>query len=416
MSTVETAAAGTDRPLRHRNFRLLVTGTTTSALGNTITPVALAFAVLDLGGSASDLGIVVALYALADVVTALFGGVLGDRVPRQVMLEGSSAACAVVQAAVAVLLVGGWATIPMLAVIGIVNGSLGALSQPSSAAITRMTVPAALVAKAVAQRALLQTSAGVVGFALGGVLVAAVGSGWAIGVDAATFALAAYCFSRLDVPHTRPDGVRKTFLADLGDGFREVVRHTWLVLLIGQALLYHLFYSGAQSVLGPIVVGDEFGRSAWGIALGTLMAGFVAGGLVCLRWEPRRSLFVGTALLSLTAAFPLAMAVSDHLLPILVGAFLHGFGLQVFDVQWQVSIQQNVPEDKLARVYSFDLVGSFVARPLGLVLTGPIAAAVGFDRWLVVIGLVMGGSSLLALLAPDVRHLERVVAQPGPAG
>jgi MFS family permease len=185
------------------------------------------------------------------------------------------------------------------------------------------------------------------------------------------------------------------------------MRHTWLVLLIGQALLYHLFYGGAQSVLGPIVVGDQFGRSAWGVALGTLMAGFVAGGFVCLRWEPRRSLFVGTALLSLTAAFPLAMAFSDHLLPILVGAFLHGFGLQVFDVQWQVSIQQNVPEEKLARVYSFDMVGSFVMRPLGLVLVGPVAEALGFDTWLVVIGVVMGGSSLVALLSPDVRRLER---------
>jgi MFS family permease len=407
VSTTEAAPTDTDRPLRHRNFRLLVSGTTTSALGNTITPVALAFAVLDLGGSASDLGVVVALFALADVVTVLFGGVLGDRVPRQIMLEGSSAACALTQGVVAVLLIGGWATVPLLGAIGILNGSLGALSQPSSSALTRTTVPATLVARAVAQRALLQTSAGVIGFAAGGVLVGAVGSGWAIAVDAATFAIAAYCFSRLDVPHTRPEGARPTFLADLGEGFREVLRHTWLWLLIGQALLYHLFYGGAQSVLGPIVVGDQFGRSSWGLALGTLMAGFVVGGLVCLRWEPRRSLFVGTALLSLTAAFPLAMAVSDHLLPILVGAFLHGFGLQIFDVQWQVSIQQNIPEEKLARVYSFDAVGSFVARPLGLVLTGPVAVAVGFDTWLMVIGLVMGGSSLLALLSPDVRRLER---------
>lgn len=406
MSTTETAARA-DRPLRHRNFRLLVAGTTTSSLGNAITPVALAFAVLDLGGSASELGLVVAAFALADVVTVLFGGVLGDRVPRQLMLEGSSAACVLTQGLVAALLIGGWATIPMLAVIGVVNGSLGALSQPSSSALTRMTVPTGLVSKAVAQRALMQTSAGVVGFAAGGVLVAAVGSGWAIGVDAATFAIAAYCFSRLDVPHTRPEGTRPSFLADLGDGLREVLRHTWLWLLIGQALLYHLFYSGAQSVLGPIVVGDEFGRSSWGLALGTLMAGFVAGGLVCLRWEPRRGLFVGTALLSLTAAFPLAMAFSDHLLPILVGAFLHGLGLQIFDVQWQVSIQQGVPEEKLARVYSFDMVGSFVARPLGLVVVGPIAGAVGDDRWLAVVGLVMGGSALLALLSPDVRRLSR---------
>ncbi|WP_395659674.1 MFS transporter [Nocardioides sp.] len=397
-----------DHPLRHRNFRLLVTGSATSALGNAITPVALAFAVLDLGGSATDLGLVVAAFALADVVTVLFGGVLGDRVPRQLMMEGSAAACALTQGIVAALLVLGWATIPVLGALGVVTGCLGALSQPSSSALTRMTVPTGLLGRAVALRALLQTSAAVVGYALGGVLVAAVGSGWAIAVDAATFAAAAYCFALLRVPHTRPEaGSRPTFLADLGEGLREVLSHTWLWLLIGQALLYHLFYSGAQSVLGPVVVGDGIGRSAWGVALATLMAGFVVGGLVCLRWEPRRGLFVGTVFLSLTAAFPLAMALSDQLLPILVGAFLHGFGLQIFDVQWQVSIQQNIPEDKLARVYSFDMVGSFVARPLGLALTGPVAAAVGYDQWLVVVGCVMGGSALLALLSPDVRHLQR---------
>lgn len=394
-------------PLRFRNFRLLVTGAATSSLGNAIAPVALAFAVLDLGGSATDLGLVVAAYAFADVVTVLFGGVLGDRVARQLMMEGSNAACALSQATVAVLVVGGWATMPVLAAFGAVNGCLGALSGPSSSAMTRMTVPADRLASAVALRGLLQTSAAVVGFAAGGVLVAAVGPGWAIGVDAATFAVAALCFGRLDVPHTRPEGARPSFVSDLGEGLREVLRHPWLWLLIGQALLYHLFYGGAQSVVGPIVMEDGFGRSSWGLALGTLMAGFVVGGLVCLRWRPRRLLYVGTALLSLTAAFPLAMALGDHLWPILLGAFVHGFGLQVFDVFWQLAIQENIAEDKLARVYSFDMVGSFVARPVGLVLTGPVAEVVGFHRWLVVVGCVMGGSALLALFSPDVRRLER---------
>ena len=160
-------------------------------------------------------------------------------------------------------------------------------------------------------------------------------------------------------------------------------------------------------MLGPIVVGDGLGRAAWGWALAALMVGFIVGGLVSLRWQPRRGLFVGTALLSLTAAFPFAMALSDHLAPLLLGAFLHGFGLEIFSVNWDLSIQQNVAEDKLARVYSFDLVGSFVARPLGLAFTGPVAAAVGFDRWLVVVGLVMGGSALLSLLFPSVQRLER---------
>jgi Major Facilitator Superfamily len=188
-----------------------------------------------------------------------------------------------------------------------------------------MTVPPEDLASAVSVRSLLQTGAATVGYTLGGVLVAVAGSGWAISVDALTFALAAYCYSRLRVEQTVPAGPRTSMLADLGDGAREVLAHPWLWLLIGQALIYHLFYGGAQTVLGPIVIGDQFGRSSWGLAMGTLMAGFVVGGLACLRWRPRRSLMVGTVLLSLTALFPLAMALSDHLWVVLVGAFLHGF-------------------------------------------------------------------------------------------
>ncbi|GAA4741961.1 MFS transporter [Nocardioides endophyticus] len=392
---------------RHRDFRFLVAGTASSSLGNAITPIALAFAVLDLGGSATDLGLVVGAFALADVVTVLFGGVLGDRLPRKLMMEGSAAGSALTQAVLAASLIAGLATIPMLGIVGALNGCLSALSQPSSRAMTRETVPPEHLPSAVSARSLLQTGAATVGYAVGGVLVAVAGSGWAIGVDALTFAIAAYCYSRLRVPHTRADGPRASMLADLGDGAREVLSHPWLWLLIGQAMLYHLFYGGAQTVLGPIVIGDEFGRSSWGLAMGTLMAGFVVGGLVCLRWRPRRSLLIGTMLLSLTALFPIAMALSDQLWAVLLGAFLHGFGLQVFDVFWDLSIQQNVAPDKLARVYSFDMVGSFVARPLGLALTGPIAVLVGYQEWLLVVGCVMGASSLLALTSADVRRLVR---------
>lgn len=393
--------------LRHRDFRFLVAGTASSSLGNSITPIALAFAVLDLGGSATDLGLVVGAFALADVVTVLFGGVLGDRLPRKLMMEGSAAGSALTQAFLAAALIAGFATIPMLGIVGALNGCLSALSQPSSRAMTRETVPPEHLPSAVSVRSLLQTGAATVGYAVGGVLVAVAGSGWAIGVDALTFVIAAYCYSRLRVPHTVAEGPRASMLADLGDGAREVLSHPWLWLLIGQAMLYHLFYGGAQTVLGPIVIGDEFGRSSWGLAMGTLMAGFVAGGLVCLRWRPRRSLLIGTMLLSLTALFPIAMALSDQLWVVLLGAFLHGFGLQVFDVFWDLSIQQNVAPDKLARVYSFDMVGSFVARPLGLALTGPIAVLVGYQEWLLVVGCVMGASSLLALTSSDVRRLVR---------
>ena len=108
--------------------------------------------------------------------------------------------------------------------------------------------------------------------------MAVFGSGWAIAVDAATFALAAVCFGLIRVPRAVHAATAPSLLGDLRAGAAEVFRHTWLWLLIGQALLYHLFYGGVQGVLGPIVVGDSLGRSAWGWSLGALMLGFISAG------------------------------------------------------------------------------------------------------------------------------------------
>jgi MFS family permease len=396
-----------DHPLRHSPFRWLVSGTTINLLGSGIAPVALAFAVLDLGGGASQLGLVVGLYALADVGAVLFGGVLGDRLPRTVMMQGTAAAAAVVQGLVALSLIGGWSSIPLLAGLGMINGALSALGSPSASAITPQTVPPDLLQRAISWRRIAQNVAMILGNGVAGLLVVWVGSGWALAFDALTFAVAAVLFSRIDVARVAAPPAREGLWGEVASGFREVMRHTWLWLLILQALLYHLFYGGAQSVLGPIVVSDSLGRPAWGWALSTMMFGFVVGGLVTLRWRPRHALFVGTCFLGLTAAFPLAMAWSDSLAVVLLGAWLHGFGLEIFSVGWDLSIQEQVEPDKLARVYSFDMIGSFIARPIGLVLTGPMAALVGAQTWLTVVGAVILGSVLVALTSRDVRRLER---------
>ncbi|GGR55927.1 MFS family permease [Nocardioides luteus] len=405
MPTIE-GPSGRRTPLRHPSFRRLVTGTASSSLGNAITPVALAFAVLDLGGTATQLGLVEAVFAACQVVTTLAGGVLGDRVSRKLMMEGTAAISAVVIGSLAATVILGVATIPSIAVMGGLAGVVAALNQPSAMAMTKIVVPEEDLGAAISLRSLLQTTASTVGYALGGVLVAAVGSGWAITVDAVTFAIAAVAYSGMQVTHDR--GPRKaSMLTELGEGFREVMRHAWLWFLILQALLYHLFWSGAHSVLGPIVVGEGIGRESWGFALAALMAGFIVGGLFCLRFRPRRLLGVGVFFLAMTGLFPVSMALSETLWPILLGAFLHGFGLQVFDVFWQIAIQQEIPEKKLSRVYAFDIVGSFVARPVGLALVGPVAVAVGFDTWLLVVAAVISGTALMSISFAGVRRLER---------
>jgi hypothetical protein len=397
----------TAHALHHRPFRWLLAGVSVNSLGNGIAPVALAFAVLDLGGGASELGLVVGLYALADVLAVMFGGVLGDRLSRRTMMCAAMSGAAVAQGVAAWALITDRASLVLLALVGVANGALGALAGPSSSATTQQTVPAPLLRQAVVWRRLAQNAAVIVGSGAAGLLVVGVGTGWALAVDAVTFAAAALAFSRIHVPAVVSTEERQSMWGDVASGFREVLRHTWLWLLILQALLYHLFYGGAQSVLGPIVVGDGLGRAAWGYALATMMAGFVVGGLVTIRWKPKRALHVGVWFLALTAAFPFAMAWSDLLAVVLVGAFLHGFGLEIFSVGWDLSIQENVAPDKLARVYAFDLIGSFVARPVGLALTGPVAQLVGYDVWLTVVGAVIVASVGVSLFSTDVRRLER---------
>jgi MFS family permease len=398
--------ARTDGPLRHAPFRWLLLGTTVNSLGNMIAPVAIAFAVLDLGGSPTQLGLVVGAYALADVLAVLWGGVLGDRLPRTVMMRGANAVAAAVQALVALSLLGGWGSLWLLAIGGALNGALGSLAGPSTQAVTPQTVPASQLRQAITLRRLSQNTAMILGAGVAGLLVAWVGTGGALAFDAATFFVAAGCFSRVRVPAV-PAVVRTRVLAEAGEGFREVLRHSWLWSLIAMALVYHLFYGGAQGVLGPIVVGDHLGRAAWGYALSAMMVGFVSGGLLSLVWKPRRALLTGQVFLLLTACFPLAMAVSDNLWVVLGGAFLHGFGLEIFSVGWDLSIQENVPEHMLARVYSFDQLGSFIARPVGLAVTGPLASAVGERAWLLVVAAAIAVSDLAPFLIRDVRRLER---------
>lgn len=398
--------AQTDNPLRHPAFRWLLTGTTVNSLGNMVAPVAIAFAVIDLGGTPTQLGLVVGAYALADVVAVLWGGVLGDRLPRTVMMRASNAGAALVQAVVATSLLGGWSSLWLLTVGGALNGALGSLAGPSTQAVTPQTVPADLLRRAITLRRLSQNAAMILGAGVAGLLVAWIGTGGALAVDAATFLVAAACFTRIHVPPL-PAAPRRRALTEAREGLGEVLRHSWLWSLIAMALVYHLFYGGAQGVLGPVVVGEHVSRAAWGYALSAMMTGFVLGGVLSLFWKPRRALFVGEWFLLLTACFPLAMALSDNVWVVLGGAFLHGFGLEIFSVGWDLSIQENVPEHMLARVYSFDQLGSFIARPVGLALTGPLASAVGERRWLVVVAAMIVVSDLAAFLVRDVRRLER---------
>lgn len=406
-TALPTLRPGGREPLRHRPFRWLLLGRFANFLGSAVAPVALAFAVLDLTGSVRDLGLVVGARSLANVLLLLFGGVLADRMPRALLLRGSAVAAAATQGVVAAVVLTGTASIALLAGLSALNGAVAALSLPGSAALTAQTVPPHLVQPANAMLRLATNSALVGGAAAGGILVAAVGPGWGIAADAATFTVSALCYARIDVPDVH-GGARDHPLRELRDGWTEFRSRTWVWAVVVQFMVVNAALTAGVAVLGPVVADDTFGRRVWGLVLAAQTLGMVMGGLIALRWQARRALLVGVALIAVEAV-PLTLLGLAPWAPLLGGAmFVGGIAIEQFGVAWDVSLQQNVPPDRLARVYSYDMVGSFVAIPVGEVAVGPVAQVVGVGPALVGCGVLVLLATGAALLSGSVRALERL--------
>ncbi|SIR99762.1 MFS transporter [Microbacterium sp. RURRCA19A] len=363
-------------PLRHAAFRWLLAARTTSIVGNAVAPIALAFAVLDLTGSAADLGLVVAARSITNVAVLLFGGVLADRLPRNLLLVGTSVAAALTQGGVAALVVTGSATVPALIVLSILNGAVAGVSLPASAALVPDTVPPEQLRPANALLRLGLNAGTILGASAGGILIAAVGPGWGLAVDAAAFAAAAVFFSRLRLPE-RAKAPRASVIADLREGWREFTSRSWVWIVVLQFAVLNAAFTGAVAVLGPVVADETVGRSAWGFVIGAQTLGFALGAVVALRWRPHRALGIGVAAMAFAAVPVATLAAAPVVAVLIIGFALGGFATELFAIAWDQSLQSHIPRDALSRVYSYDMVGSFVAVPLGEAVVGPVAHAVG---------------------------------------
>ncbi|MGH3001425.1 MAG: MFS transporter, partial [Gaiellaceae bacterium] len=281
-------------PLREREFRLLFSGRTISMAGSAMAPVALAFAVLDLTGSTTDLGLVLAARQIPTVIFILFGGVWADRLRRSQVMVASNLVSGAAQAATAALLIAGHARIWELAVLAAVNGSSSAFFFPASTGVVPQTVPQGMLQQANATLRLALNATNITGAAVGGILVAATSPGWAIAIDAASYVGAALCIGAMRLPAgLRIEG--STVLQELRDGWRDFWSRTWLWAIVLQFAIVNAVETGAVDVLGPSVAKRHLGGAgAWGGVLAATSLGLVLTGVVMLRWRPRRILRTAT--------------------------------------------------------------------------------------------------------------------------
>lgn len=413
MATAGLNLPAVARLLSDRRFRLVLTGRLVSNLGNAIAPVALSFAVLDLGGSATSLGLVLAVRSVASLAVLLVAGAVADRFPPDRVLTLTGLTAGVTQALVALLLFGGHPPLWQVAAVEAVNGAASAFGAPAQ----KRLVPALFGEDDLRQGNALMgiafTVPQIVGTAAGGLLVVALGSAWCLVLDAATFAVSAGCVARLRLrlppgPAARDSGL----LPELRSGWREFTSRDWLWRSVAGLALLNVVAAGVWSILGPIMANRTFGREVWGLTLSAFVAGVLAGSVVMIWVEPRRPLVLALAGALMDIVFYVDLALSPAVVGLMVTAFLAGCGIAVANVVADTVLQRHIAPDKLSRVVSYGLVGSYIAAPLGEAGAGALAAAFPLR------GVLLAGAAVSVLTAgvvltttPGVRSLP---ARPRP--
>jgi MFS family permease len=401
-------------PLRVRNFRLLFAGRTISFFGTNLVPIALAFAVLDLTGSATDTGLVFAARTLAQISTLLVGGVIADRLPRQRVMIGSDLANLAVQVTMGTLLVTGHARLWELVALQLVGGAATAFHSPASAGLVPQTVPAALLQQANAYMGVARYSANVLGAAVGGALVATIGSGWAILLDGTTYATSAALLGAMALPAAARTAAATNFLGELREGWEAFTEHTWMWLTTGWISLYFLVTYAPFFVLGPYIAKHSLGgASAWAQVVTGEAIGALAGGLVALRLRPRRPLLAIGPLFGITAVQSVLLAVTAPATVIAVGAALSGFAFSFGTVIWDTTAQTKIPRDRISRVSAYNWMGAMAFLPAGYAIAGPLADLIGMSTtlWIGAVWIVVTTGILCSVR--DVRGLtlERPVTE-----
>ncbi|MEU2629178.1 MFS transporter [Kitasatospora sp. NPDC007106] len=406
--------------LHNRNFALYYTGQSLSVLGDAIVPVALAFAVLDLGRGAGALGLVLAAGIAPGVLLVLVGGVVADRIERRRLMVACDLVRFGSQAAQGVLLWTGHATLLSLVLLQLVWGTAAAFFRPASTGLVAEWVEPDRLQQANGLVGLSDNLAYTVGPAVAGVLIAVFSPGAALLADALTFAASAVALS-LARPAARTAArtaanaaeASASVLRGLAEGWQEFRSRTWLWSMVLWAATFHLLALPSVLVLGPAVAKSDLGgASAWAAIAACSGLGAVVGGVIALRYRPRyllRATFVPLGLYGLQLV---ALAVPARTAVVAAAALVGGVGVAMFNVYFYTALQQHIPLPVMSRVASYEWLGSIALLPVGQALVGPVAAATSVPGVLLVAGGWMLVSPVVLYLIRSARELRAVDDSP----
>jgi MFS family permease len=391
-------------PLRLRTFRYLFAARGISYVGTYLAPIAVAFAILDNGGGATAVGLSFAAWTLAQVTMLAFGGVVGDRLPRRVVMVGSDVASTAVRTAMGVLLVSGHAHVWELIALQACGGAAVAFYSPASYGLVREVVPEEELQQANGLLAIARYAAFPLGAAVGGSIVALIGPGTALLVDAGTYCASALLLSQINVDSIARAGAG--FFHELREGWSAFVEQTWVWVLVLYISLYFLITYAPFFVLGPYVAKHSMdGARSWAFVVTGEGAGSLLGGLAGLRWRPQQPMVFTGLLLMFSAVQDLILAFHPTTLLLTPAATGAGFAFALGSVVWDTTLQRKVAPAKLARVASYGWMGAMVFLPAGYALAGPISMAIGIKTYLVIAAGWIVVSTLFVVRLRAVREV-----------
>jgi MFS family permease len=400
--------------LGFREFRLLWIGQAVSTVGDQIFPVAVTITVLNAGGNATDIGLVLAARWAALVLFAIAGGVWADRLPRTLVMRAADAFRLVALLALAAL-----PTTPPLWVLALLVFLVGggeAFFRPAETALLPSILPADRLRPANALITISYRTASVVGPGLGALVVTLSGSTRsAYVINALTFGVSLVCLTLLREPPRTivPRSERAGVLHEVREGFAEVAKRPWVAAILILASLFLMLCLAPETVLLPVIGRETFGTDhVYAASLAVFAAGGIVGGIVALRWHPRLPGLVGALGWLPFTAIPLVLLYGTQPWMFYAAYFVSGIGFEPFNVYWQTALQREIPTDKLARVSSLDWMASLSLLPVGMALTGPAVQAFGMTAVLLVAAAVNIASTVVALFVPGVLEL-RTPAAPG---
>lgn len=345
--------------------------------------MAIAIVIIDAGGDATTLGLILAARMLSGTLLTLVGGVWADRMKRKHVMMAADISRALL---LVVLVVVSTPELPRIwmAFIVFLIGIGDAFGAPAAAAIMNVIVPDHVLQQANVFRGVTTRLGQILGPAIGGIMVALVGARFTFLMTALTFLIGAILLRGIKEETLNQVEDRETFIFEFKEGIKTVREMPWVAAMILMATFQLMIVVAAETVLLPIITKREFESNAtMAASLATFAIGATVSALWSLKLKPKYPGKVSLIIWSIFAIIPIALAFPINPTIIIVAYLIAGTSVGPWDAFWPIALQREIPKEKLGRVFALDHAGSAGLMPLGMALVGPLTDLVGERNFLI---------------------------------